>query len=253
MGHVSNSEEGISGKVAPLKVTAPGLYVFAAQLPTPPIPLSTLRSNSVSGCTIPCAKPANGSSRSCRATSTTTRYQEPHESGRVSESGARALVAYSSPPEPEAPDQLDAYPCIGYAMAPSTACAPSLSGCSLRRHSSEIRTGCANQRPSGSARGAVSDDCPYRDRQLSVDGSGNPSPKPSETERSVEAYPCSSKHLASKMGPRLLAHLRPTLVSPSSRRMSESPSETAARIECPSDDQDTRRAMKVARPPKSVI
>ena len=29
----------------------------------------------------------------------------------------------------------------GYAMASSTACAPSLSGCSLRRHSSEIRTG----------------------------------------------------------------------------------------------------------------
>src|SRR5260370_5826630 len=51
-------------------------------------------------------------------------------------------------------------------MASSTACAPSLSGCSLRRHSSEIRTGCANQRPSGSVRGAASNGCPYRDRQL---------------------------------------------------------------------------------------
>ena len=81
--------------------------------------------------------------------------REPRESGRVSGSGAGALVAYSSPPEPEAPDQLDAYPCIGYAMASSTACAPSLSGCSLRCHSSEIRTGCANQRPSGSVQGAT--------------------------------------------------------------------------------------------------
>ena len=80
---------------------------------------------------------------------------------------ARALVAYPSPPEPEAPDQLDTRPCPGYAMASSTACAPSLSGCSLRRHSSEIRTGCANQRPSESVRGATRNGCPYRDRQLS--------------------------------------------------------------------------------------
>jgi hypothetical protein len=33
-----------------------------------------------------------------------------------------------------------------------------LSGCSLRRHSSEIRTGCANQRPSGSVRGLCQED-----------------------------------------------------------------------------------------------
>ena len=33
------------------------------------------------------------------------------------------------------------------------------------RYSSEIRTGCANQRPSGSVRGAASDGCPYRDHQ----------------------------------------------------------------------------------------
>jgi hypothetical protein len=33
------------------------------------------------------------------------------------------------------------------------------------RYSSEIRTGCANQRPSGSVRGAASNGCPYRDRQ----------------------------------------------------------------------------------------
>ena len=35
--------------------------------------------------------------------------------------------------------------------------------------------------------------------------------------------------------------------------MSESPSPTAARMERPSDDQDTRRAMNVVRSPKSVI
>ena len=33
----------------------------------------------------------------------------------------------------------------------------------LGRYSSEIRTGCANERPSGSVRGAISNGCPYRD------------------------------------------------------------------------------------------
>ena len=36
----------------------------------------------------------------------------------------------------------------------------------LGRYSSEIKTGCANQRPSGSVRGALSNECPYRDHQL---------------------------------------------------------------------------------------
>jgi len=36
----------------------------------------------------------------------------------------------------------------------------------LGRFSSEIRTGCANERPSGSVRGAPGDWCPYRDHQL---------------------------------------------------------------------------------------
>src|SRR5713226_10653421 len=35
--------------------------------------------------------------------------------------------------------------------------------CTLGRYSSEIRTGCANERPSGSVRGAISNGCPYRD------------------------------------------------------------------------------------------
>src|SRR5260370_39811890 len=37
----------------------------------------------------------------------------------------------------------------------------------LGRYSSEIRTGCANERPSGSVRGAPGNWCPYRDRLLS--------------------------------------------------------------------------------------
>jgi hypothetical protein len=36
----------------------------------------------------------------------------------------------------------------------------------LGRYASEIRTGCANERPSGSVRGAPGNWCPYRDRQL---------------------------------------------------------------------------------------
>src|SRR4029077_4978059 len=35
------------------------------------------------------------------------------------------------------------------------------------RYSSAIRTGCANERPSGSVRGAPGNWCPYRDRQPS--------------------------------------------------------------------------------------
>ena len=41
----------------------------------------------------------------------------------------------------------------------------------LGRYSSEIRTGCANERPSGSVRGAPGNWCPYRDRQLTYWGS----------------------------------------------------------------------------------
>jgi len=46
---------------------------------------------------------------------------------------------------------------------PQTASTPSLSRRSLCRQSSEIRTGCTNKCPSGSARGAASNGCPYRD------------------------------------------------------------------------------------------
>src|SRR5271169_7086696 len=92
--------------------------------------------------------------------------RQSQEPGRVSESGGRTLVAYSSPREPEAPDQLDTHPRTGYEMASSTAYAPSFPRRSLCRYSSEIRTGCANKRPSGSVRGATSHGCPYRDQHL---------------------------------------------------------------------------------------
>jgi hypothetical protein len=48
-------------------------------------------------------------------------------------------------------------------MASSTSCAPSLAPGSLRRHSSEIRAICANERSYGSVRRTIINDRPYRD------------------------------------------------------------------------------------------
>src|SRR5215472_3910009 len=53
-------------------------------------------------------------------------------------------------------------------MASPTPCAPSFSRCSLRRYTSAIRTGCANQRPSGSVEWVVSNYDPYSDQQLTT-------------------------------------------------------------------------------------
>src|SRR5712692_8153521 len=78
---------------------------------------------------------------------------EPRQSRHIPGPGAGALGAYTSPPKPEASDLLGAYSCLGCALAPSTASTPSLSRGSLCRQSSAIRTGCAKERPSGSARG----------------------------------------------------------------------------------------------------
>jgi hypothetical protein len=47
-------------------------------------------------------------------------------------------------------------------LSPSSEWAPCECG-HLCRQSSAIRTGCANERPSGSVRGAISNGCPYRD------------------------------------------------------------------------------------------
>jgi hypothetical protein len=56
-----------------------------------------------------------------------------------------------------------------YPTQSGTARVPRVAECAATamagRYSSEIRTGCANQRPSGSVRGAPGNWCPYRDRQ----------------------------------------------------------------------------------------
>src|SRR5713101_6786449 len=89
--------------------------------------------------------------------------REPRELGRVPGPIAGAVVANSSSPEPATPPTVDPDACAGSTMATSTARAPSLSCSSLRRQSSEIRTGCANERPSGSGEGVASNHDPYSD------------------------------------------------------------------------------------------
>src|SRR6266852_6523862 len=89
--------------------------------------------------------------------------REPRELGRVPGPIAGAVVANSSSPEPATPPTVDPDACAGSTMATSTARAPSLSRSSLRRQSSEIRTGCANERPSGSGEGVASNHDPYSD------------------------------------------------------------------------------------------
>jgi hypothetical protein len=71
-------------------------------------------------------------------------------------------VAHPVPSQSEAP-ALDAHAQTGRALASATARAPSLPGGSLRRYASAIRTGCANERSSGSVRGVLGDRHPYRD------------------------------------------------------------------------------------------
>src|SRR6201998_320759 len=93
---------------------------------------------------------------------------KPREFGGVPGPGAGALVAYSPPPEPETPDLVDAHSCLGSALASATAHASSLSRCTLCRHSSEIRTGCANERSSGSEEGVGSNHDPYSGRPFTA-------------------------------------------------------------------------------------
>jgi acyl-CoA synthetase (AMP-forming)/AMP-acid ligase II len=62
------------------------------------------------------------------------------------------------------PDELTYI--VNHAEASATEHASSLSGCTLRRHSSAIRTGCANERSSGSEEGVVSNHDPYSDHHL---------------------------------------------------------------------------------------
>ena len=74
-----------------------------------------------------------------------------------------ALVAHSVPSKP-ATRALGEDAWAARPVASRTPRAPSLSRGSLRRQSSEIRTGCANERPSGSVRGVPRKRYPYRDR-----------------------------------------------------------------------------------------
>src|SRR5438105_14393027 len=85
------------------------------------------------------------------------------QSRRIPGSVNWAVVAHPSPPQPETSDLLDAYARLGRPMVSSTASAPSLPGGSLCRQSSAIRTGCANERPSGSEEGVASNHDPYSD------------------------------------------------------------------------------------------
>jgi hypothetical protein len=98
--------------------------------------------------------------------------REPREPSRVPGPVAGPMVANPSPPEPAAPPPVDSYACAGPTMVSSTACAPSLSRSSLRRQSSEIRTGCANERPSGSVEGVASNRDPYSDLKIPLQNRG---------------------------------------------------------------------------------
>src|SRR5215468_9934999 len=90
---------------------------------------------------------------------------KPGQLGCPSRPSDGALVALPASPKSETLDLLDAHPCLSRALASPTPRASSFSGCSLRRCTSAIRTGCANQRPSGSEEGVVSNHDPYSDRQ----------------------------------------------------------------------------------------
>src|SRR5215469_16846060 len=89
--------------------------------------------------------------------------REPSWPSGLSESLAGAVVAKPSSPEPATPPLVDSDDRAARTMDPATMCAPSLSCRSLCRYSSEIRTGCANERPSGSVRGVSREWYPYRD------------------------------------------------------------------------------------------
>jgi hypothetical protein len=71
-------ERGLgSGRSSPVSIggcCSSSRFVFSAACHACGRSCATLSSSSVSVCTIPCAKPGNGSSQSCRATPTTMRY-----------------------------------------------------------------------------------------------------------------------------------------------------------------------------------
>src|SRR5215469_10683852 len=89
--------------------------------------------------------------------------RKPRQPRGVPRTIAGTVVAQIASPEPKGSLLLEPYACAGPTMATCTPSASSLSRGSLRRQSSEIRTGCANERPSGSVRGVPREWYPYRD------------------------------------------------------------------------------------------
>src|SRR5215467_1623559 len=89
--------------------------------------------------------------------------RKPRQPRGVPTTLAGTVVAPIASPEPTASVLVDPHARAGGSLASATACAPSLSRGSLCRQSSEIRTGCANERPSGSVRGVSREWYPYRD------------------------------------------------------------------------------------------
>src|SRR5215469_3166345 len=92
---------------------------------------------------------------------------KPRQPSGVPTTIAGTVVAQTASPEPTASVLVDPHACARGSLASATACAPSLSRRSLCRQSSEIRTGCANERPSGSIRGVSR-------TVISLPGSQNP-------------------------------------------------------------------------------
>src|SRR5262250_3861112 len=70
--------------------------------------------------------------------------RKPRQPRGVPTAIAGAVVAQAASPEPEASVLVDPHASVRGPLASATACAPSISCRSLRRQTSEIRTGCAN-------------------------------------------------------------------------------------------------------------
>src|SRR5437588_780073 len=65
--------------------------------------------------------------------------------------------------QPEEPEYVGAFRAYRGAVAPRTQDPSSLSPLAFRRYTSAVRAGCANERQSGSVRGALGNRRPYRD------------------------------------------------------------------------------------------
>ena len=107
---------------------------------------------------------ASGSSRSCRATSTTTQSWGISTAWGLSGKGDSALATDASGSQPETPAPLDPNASLGGPMVSQTARASLISRVSPRRSVSAITAVCANQCPYESMRGVPGNWYPYCDR-----------------------------------------------------------------------------------------